>query len=110
MKIKHWQGYGCVTAKKVSETLNKDPFYGDTKTMLIRVSGNHECGIERNDKYDVFNWLLKRFDKTATSYRQIKDIRTDCRIENGTDVCDYFITYHLAEGGAWPCLTKMTAT
>lgn len=95
MKIKHWQGYGCVDAKKISVSTHNDPFYGDTKTMHIRVTGNHEYGIERNDKYDVFNWLLKRFDKTVESYRQINSVRLVSSIENGIDVCDYFIEYKL---------------
>ena len=96
MKLKHWQGYGVLDVKRVSTKTSKDPFYGDTTTMVIRVKGNHEYGIERDDKYDVFNWLLKRFDKTVTSYRQIKDLKLDSRIENGVDVCDYIITYSAA--------------
>lgn len=96
MKLKHWQGYGSVNAKKMSESTRKDPFYGDKKTMHIRVTSNHEYGIEREDKYDVFNWLLKRFDKTVESYRQITSVRLVSGIENGIDVCDYFIEYKLA--------------
>ena len=37
MKIKHWQGYGCVNAVRVKDKEH---------TLHIRVTGNHECGIE----------------------------------------------------------------
>ena len=40
MKIKHWQGYGCVNATKVKMT-TKD----NIRNLIIRVSGNHECGL-----------------------------------------------------------------
>ena len=46
MKIKHWQGYGTVTAKKIS--LEKQE--NGHRIIRILVSGNHECGIECNDK------------------------------------------------------------
>ena len=50
MKIKHWQGYGCVNATKVKmKTKN------GLRNLIIRVSGNHEYGLSRNDKYDVSN-------------------------------------------------------
>ena len=95
MIIKHWQGYGHLEAKRISTKTNKDPFYGDTKTMTIRVKGNHEWGIERNDTYDVYNWLLKKFDKSVDSYRRIKNLKLNSYTENGTDICDYIITYEV---------------
>lgn len=67
MKIKHWQGYGSVTAVKKEKTKNN----GMT-TISIQVTGDHECGLIRNDKYDVYNWLLKKFDKSVESYRDIE--------------------------------------
>ena len=95
MRIKHWQGYGTLEAKRISTKTKIDPFYGDTKTVHIRVKGNHEWGLERNDKYDVFNWLLKKFDRTANDYRQITDLNLVSSTEDGIDVCDYYITYRL---------------
>lgn len=68
MKIKHWQGYGCVDAKKVSRT---------DDTLVIHVWGMHEYGLERTDEYDVFEWLVSKFDKTRKDYRDIVSVSTD---------------------------------
>lgn len=71
MKIKHWQGYGSVEAVRFGKTwIDK---YGDAH-VTVKVTGNHECGLVRDDKYDLFNWLVKKFYKQAESYRQIKDV------------------------------------
>lgn len=60
MKIKHWQGYGTVNAKKISKTVENG------KTILVvKVSGNHEWGLVREDLYDLKWWLIDRFDKAA---------------------------------------------
>lgn len=56
MKLKHWAGYGNVTAKKVADKRND---------LHIVVTGNHERGLRRDDMYDLFNWLIKRFDKSV---------------------------------------------
>ena len=53
MRVQHWQGYGCVNMKKIKSSIN-----GNKKTIVIEVIGNHEYGLERNDKYDVFNWIF----------------------------------------------------
>ena len=88
MKIKHWQGYGCVNAKKI-ESCNGH--------LKIRVWGNHEWGLERDDKYDVFNWLVKKFSRKYKDYRDISDIILSDRYEkiDGilTEVCDYDIWF-----------------
>jgi len=91
MKIKHYQGYGVVNAKKVS---------ADADTLVVRVSGEHEYGLVRDDKYDVFNWLVKRFDKKHTSYMDIVDIDIDdTYVENPKcytgyeEVCTYTIHF-----------------
>ena len=90
MKIKHWQGYGCITATKTRKVSKN----GRT-TLVIHVSGNHECGLHRDDEYDVANWLIKRFDKTFTDVRDIESMS----IEDGYDdekheeTCDYTIIY-----------------
>lgn len=92
MKIKHWQGYGTVNAKKVSSSAN---------TLVVEVWGNHEWGLERNDMYDVFNWLVKRFDKSREDYREMLDMKIDdFYVEDGrVDVehCRYTIRFRPKE-------------
>lgn len=58
MRIKHWQGYGTVNAEKIS----KKKVRGQTE-LKIRVYGNHEWGLVRDNEYDLINWLVKRFDR-----------------------------------------------
>ena len=91
MKIKHFSGYGTVEAKKIKKSVKN----GIT-SMHIQVKGNHECGLEPPyiDNYDVFNWLLKRFDRSVTDYTSIKSVKTDDRYldrKGGVEVCDYFM-------------------
>jgi len=88
MKIKHWQGYGTVNATKVRKTISN----GIT-TLIVRVKGNHECGIRRDDKYDLTNWLIKRFDREFSDSRDIRSLHIQESEENGVDVCDYTFTY-----------------
>lgn len=90
MKLKHWQGYGAIKATKVSK--HDDKKTGLT-TMVIRVEGNHECGIENNDVYTVSNWIIRRFDKNFRGYMTVKKMTTDSHIVDGTDVCVYTIIY-----------------
>ncbi len=92
MKIKHWQGYGTVEATKVLQTyIDRDeyisryinhitngqrwewPRYLDSNLveLTIRVSGNHEWGLVREDTYDLYNWLVSRFYKKGNDYRDI---------------------------------------
>lgn len=95
MKLKHWAGYGSVQAEKVERSYN-------TKTgcnrMVIKVSGLHECGLDRSRyKYDCFNWLLKRFDKKVANL----DDRIIDKIDyteswdstNRVDIAYYTFTY-----------------
>lgn len=99
MKIKHFAGYGNVEATKVSErTLS----FTDEKYIVIRVKGNHEYGIERNDTYDISRWLLPRFVKGfkdgTYDYRNIVSMSLHPDIEKGdngesVDTCDYAIVY-----------------
>lgn len=88
MKIKHWQGYGSVNAVKVKD---------DSCTLHVKVTGNHECGLERDDQYDLFNWLVKRFDKTIPDYKTFAAKNPKIVIKNNygsdVDVCDYYFTY-----------------
>lgn len=94
MKVKHWQGYGSVEMKKVKTTT-----IGNTKTVVVRVSGNHEWGLERNDTYDIFNWICKRFAKDCKEYSDIIDMQLQSGYEkvNGldTEYCVYTITYEV---------------
>lgn len=95
MKIKHWQGYGCVNVKTLKKTASTAE---GIKTITIEVVGNHEYGLDRsNDKYDVYNWLLKRFDKDVEDSRDILKIEyeEDSIEVNGinTDRGIYKITY-----------------
>lgn len=94
MRIKHWAGYGCVSARKAKDS---NPF-----TLHIRVEGNHEQGLIRNDEYDLYKWLVCRFDKDVQDYHDwhlshpIIEIkpgwRTDLK-EGYIDTCDYYFTY-----------------
>ena len=94
MKIKHWAGYGTVNARKVKD--------GNPFTMHIRVEGNHEQGVERHDEYDLYNWLVRRFDKDVQDYvewsrsRPIIEVRPGWRTDpllGCIDTCDYYFTY-----------------
>lgn len=69
--------------------------------MDIKVQGNHERGLVRNDEYDVFNWLIKRFkeSKYIDSYKNITSILCDESYEkdkNGemVETCIYHIKFH----------------
>ena len=88
MKIKHFAGYGTVDAKKMPN---------NGATLHIRVSGNHEWGLRRDDEYDLFNWLIKRFDKSIPDYATWHRMRPIIEIIEGwnveTDYCDYYFTY-----------------
>ena len=90
-KIKHFAGYGSVHAKKIA---------GSKEFLHIKVWGNHECGLERKDNYDVWNWLVKRFAKNMGEYSwgKIKDCITELswiKDDYGCDVevCDYMIHF-----------------
>lgn len=92
MRIKHWQGYGCVNASKVSMT-TKD----NIRTLVIKVTGNHEYGLARNDTYDVSRWLIKRFDKSFEDYRNIisMNLKEDWDEAKHEDSCVYTIRYRV---------------
>ncbi len=94
MRIKHFAGYGSVEAKKTSTRKLPD----GTRELVVMVTGNHEWGLERNDRYDLFRWLVKRFDKTVTDDREIISYRYDddyIRL-NGLDVEQCVYTFVLA--------------
>lgn len=90
MKIKHFAGYGSVNATRVGKIMKRlDGCYN----ICIRVEGNHEWGLLRKDYYDIFNWLLKKFDKGVASYQQIVNVETSYGDNNGVEYCNYYITY-----------------
>lgn len=93
MKIKHWQGYGTVSARKVKD---------GSCTLHVKVEGNHEWGLDRRDEYDLYNWLVRRFDKDVQDYpdwhrsRPIIEVRPGWRTDINLgviDTCDYYFTY-----------------
>ena len=83
MKIKHFQGYGSVQAKKVSKTT-----IGNKTKLVVEVKGNHEWGLVRNDIYDVKRWLFDKFEKNFKGeyYDISMTINDDYVNENGIDV------------------------
>lgn len=92
MKIKHWVGYGTVNAQKVKDK---------SCTLHVRVTGNHEWGLVRNDAYNLYHWLVKRFDKSAPDYLEWNNRLQNVTWAEGqavingldTDTCDYYFYY-----------------
>ena len=88
MRVKHFMGYGSVEVKKISKKSNING-YGENKTkMVLRVKGNHECGLVRKDIYDVRRWIFDKFEKNfkGNDYDIYMDIKDDYINENGIDV------------------------
>lgn len=83
MKIKHWQGYGTLSAKKLSSSAD---------TLVVEVWGNHEWGLERNDMYGVFNWLVRKFDSSRT-LDEFKAMKMKSFELNGEDHCVYTMRF-----------------
>lgn len=83
MRIKHWQGYGSVSAIKVKQT---------PKEIIIRVSGLHEYGLDIGtwDKYRLVQWLGKVVKFTE---EQVLSWTTDEQwdSDNKIDTCIYTI-------------------
>lgn len=80
MKLKHFQGYGTVNAKRVENVVLYEGQYDRWKRLTVEVSGDHEWGLDCYRGWDnvcVFNWLGRRFAKDLTDYRQIKRIDTE---------------------------------
>ena len=92
MKIKHWQGYGTVNAQKISRTVRNGMV-----TMVIKVTGDHEWGLVRDDEYDLKNWLVKRFDKNVTDRQRITYTYEPgyTKTEDGyVESCTYIFQYY----------------
>jgi hypothetical protein len=83
MKIKHWQGYGSVSAVRIHRTSTE---------IIIRVSGLHECGlaVSTYDKYRLAEWLGKVGKFT---HNQVESFTTDesWDSQNKIDTCIYNI-------------------
>ena len=90
MKIKHFAGYGSVEATRIKNA---------SCTLHIRVHGDHEYGLRRDDDYDLFNWLVRRFDKSIKSYEDWHRMDPKVYIIEWSsdmgrhDYCDYYFTY-----------------
>lgn len=88
MKVKHFCGYGSVEVKKQSKTTFTDEC-GEKKTkMVLRVKGNHEWGLVRDDIYDVRRWIFNKFEKNfkGEDYQIDMHIEDDYIKEKGLDV------------------------
>jgi hypothetical protein len=88
MRIKHFAGYGTVEAKKVSKTTVTNQYGEKRNKLVVNVKGNHECGLVRNDIYDVKRWLFDKFEKNFAGnyYQIIMDVKNDYIKENRIDV------------------------
>lgn len=96
MKIKHFAGYGSVNATKVEKSTHTNMLDESHTKLVVKVSGNHEWGLERDDSYDLYNWLIKRFDKGVKDYYSLNINYT---MQSGYDTkakcetCTYTFTY-----------------
>lgn len=93
MKIKHWQGYGFVNAECIKK--QNLSTLSDAKIMQVKVKGDHEWGLIREDAYDVKRWLLERFDKSAKELSP-RDVFVHCNYlpsEDGVECALYEIAY-----------------
>lgn len=94
MKIKHFMGYGSVNATKLSKKTVTN-FCGEKYTQLsVRVTGNHEWGLRRDNTYDLYNWLIKRFDKTVGDYYTLNiNYQVKESYIGDTECCEYTFIY-----------------
>ena len=92
MKIKHFQGYGSVQAKKLSKTT-----IGNKTKLVVEVKGNHEWGLVRDDVYDAKRWLFDRFEKNFNgNYYDIEMTIKDDYVREGSidvEVATYTFVY-----------------
>lgn len=91
MKIKHFSGYGCVSATKVKD---------DTCKLHIVVTGNHERGLGEDHTWDdhlMYEWLVKRFDKKLNfedlHFRRFDKIEAKLDWDGKEETCDYKFWY-----------------
>ena len=74
-KIKHWSGYGYMNIQKTfdkkikgkPEVVNGYVFqYDYHRHIQFRLTGLHERGLVPDGKYDMFRWLIMKFDRGVT--------------------------------------------
>lgn len=87
-KIKHFAGYGTVKAGVIKD---------GSCTLHVRVEGDHEWGLKRDDLYDLYNWLVKRFDKSVPDYesfyKRSPTVRFEWDFNSSVEAGDYYFTY-----------------
>lgn len=93
MRVRHFAGYGSVEVKKVSKTSITDEFDNTKSKLVLKVSGNHEYGLVRDDIYDVRRWIFNRFEKhfNGNDYEIQMSIEDD--YVNGVEVATYTFVY-----------------
>lgn len=96
MRIKHFMGYGSINAKVVEKGLKTDVANGLLRKYLkINVWGNHEYGLERDDEYDINNWLVKKVAKVDIDYKQIESVEYNYLPNiDGQEAVQYIIKYY----------------
>lgn len=86
--IKHWAGYGTVKAGTVKD--------GSCR-LHVRVEGLHERGLVQEDPYTLYNWIVKRFDRTVPDYltwiRSRPLIYCEEDFNATVDICHYYFHY-----------------
>lgn len=93
-KVKHFAGYGTVKMGRIKDGAAR---------LHVRVQGNHERGLSSPymDAYDVFEWIVSRFDKSIPDAVAFRRLDPSWRTEEGytredgldVDTCDYYINY-----------------
>lgn len=88
MRVKHFAGYGTIDMKKVKDK---------SCTLHVFVKGNHECGLVRNDLYDLYNWIVKRYDKNVPDWleweRNLKNYSIVPGWDGDVETCTYKFDY-----------------
>jgi len=81
MKRKHWQGYGTVNIKVLKREDNH---------IVIKVSGNHECGLSFPfyDPYRLTQWMGKL---GSFKEEEVESYVTREQLVFGIDECIYDI-------------------
>lgn len=77
MKLKHFAGYGSVTAKKISKVTSDG-----TTILTVLVTGDHEQGliphyilpnmVTNYSDYTIKKWLIDRFDTKAKAIENLR--------------------------------------
>lgn len=96
MRIKHFAGYGAVTAKKIELCDIYACNTGETlRRLIVDVSGDHECGLIPYIEESAASWLIKYFDKEAAKTTILDHccyVRTRCT-NSEPETIRYIIIY-----------------